>query len=376
MLGPEAFGEARSIEALSNFLDALGTPEKPALIILDDCQWADELTIKLIIHWQANRADSSGGGHVLVVAAFRSEEVAADHVFRRIRAPLHLRLGLFEADDIRRLAESMAGPLPEAAIDEVVARSDGCPFMASAVLRGMVESGALAAEPNGWCVEPLAMADLRSSSSAGGFLSRRIDLLPQAAVDLLTTGAVLGKEFDLPLAAELVGQESSQAIAALETARERHFVWVRTDGVRCAFVHDKIRAALLARLSSPERRELHYRIALSLQANARERVFELAYHFDAAGHSERALPYALQAAAQARSQHSLEVAEQQYRIADRGAAAADRTTQFAIVEGLGDVLMLRGRYDEAAELFQRAALLADDEFARAEDPGKNGRARL
>jgi two-component system sensor kinase len=376
LLGPEAFGEARSIEALAGFLDALGTPDKPALIILDDCQWADELTIKLIVHWLANRGDVAGG-HVALVAGFRSEEVAADHVFRRLRPPLHLRLSLLEPGDVRRLAESMAGRLPDTAVDEVIARSDGCPFMASAVLRGMVESGALVADSTGWRVEPLAMADLRSSSSAAGFLTRRIELLPQHAIDLLIMGAVLGKEFELPLAAELVGQESSRAIDALEASRERHFVWVRPDGVRCAFVHDKIRAALLERLSSEERQSLHYRIATSLQGDTQklvpgDRVFDLAYHFDAAGHSEQALPYALHAAGQARSQHSLEVAEQQYRIADRGAAAAGRVTKYAIAEGLGDVLMLRGKYDEAAQCFQRAALLGDGDFARAKIQGKIG----
>ncbi len=370
LLGPEAFGEARSIEALSHFLDALGTPQKPALVVLDDCQWADELMTRLIYHWHANRREE--GGHVLVVAGFRSEEVAADHVLRRIHAPLHLRLTLFEADDVRRLAESMAGPLPEAAIDTVIARSAGCPFMASAVLRGMVESGALVAEPDGWRVEPSAMAALHSSSSAAGFLSRRIELLPQPTIDLLAFGAVLGKEFDLPLATELVGQESSQAIAALEKARERHYVWVRPDGIRCAFVHDKIREALLARLPPQQRQELHGRIALSLHARSPDGIFELAYHFDAAGRSEEALPYALQAAHRARSQHSLEVAEQQYRIADRGARSADRATQYTVAEGLGDVLMLRGQYDEAAELFRRAALLADVVFARAKVQGKIG----
>ncbi|MGA2258643.1 MAG: histidine kinase dimerization/phospho-acceptor domain-containing protein, partial [Thermoguttaceae bacterium] len=177
---------------------------------------------------------------------------------------------------------------------------------------------------------------------------------------------------DLPLAAEVVEQESSQAITALEKARERHYVWVRPDGVRCAFVHDKIRAALLARLSPQRRQELHYRIAMSLQAKAPERIFDLAYHFDAAGRSEQALQYALQAACQARSQHSLEVAEQQYRIADRGARSAERATQYAIAEGLGDVLMLRGEYDEAAELFHRAAILGDGEFTRAKIQGKIG----
>jgi len=376
LLGPEAFGEARSIEALSRFLDALGTPEQPALVVLDDCQWADELMTRLIVHWQANRGDGSGGdsasGHVLVVAAFRSEEVASDHVFRRIQSPLHLRLGLFGPDDVRRLAESMAGPLPEAAVDAVIAHSDGCPFMATAVLRGMVESGALVADSHGWRVEPSATADLHSSSWAAGFLSRRIELLPQPTIDLLVMGAVLGKEFYLPLAAQLVKQKSSLAITALQTARERHYVWIRADGVHCAFVHDKIRAALLSRLSPQRRQELHYRIAMLLQICAADRIFDLAYHFDAAGRSEQALQYALQAAHQARSQYSLEVAEQQYRIADRGARSADRATKYAIAEGLGDVLMLRGKYDEAAELFRRAALLGDGEFARAKIQGKIG----
>ena len=65
-------------------------------------------------------------------------------------------------------------------------------------------------------------------------------------------------------------------------------MWVQPDGVRCAFVHDKIRSALLARLSVEARRDLHWQIALSLQKSFPDRVFDLAYHFDAAGHSERA----------------------------------------------------------------------------------------
>ena len=60
LLGPEAFGEARSIEALAHFLDALGTPESPALVVLDDCQWADELMNRLIVHWQCGARRREG----------------------------------------------------------------------------------------------------------------------------------------------------------------------------------------------------------------------------------------------------------------------------------------------------------------------------
>ncbi|MDX1611239.1 MAG: AAA family ATPase, partial [Candidatus Thermoplasmatota archaeon] len=41
-VGPEEFGEERTLDALVSLLDALGTPTEPAVVVLDDCQWADE----------------------------------------------------------------------------------------------------------------------------------------------------------------------------------------------------------------------------------------------------------------------------------------------------------------------------------------------
>ena len=120
------------------------------------------------------------------------------------------------------------------------------------------------------------------------------------------------------------------------------------------------------------RRELHHRVAHYLQREDAGRIFDLAYHFDAAGDHEAALPYALQAAEQARAQHALEIAEKQYRIAQRGADSAERSTRYEIAEGLGDVLMLRGRYSEAEELFQTALELAEGTFAEAQIRGKLG----
>src|SRR3989442_13203066 len=42
--GAEAYGEAGSLQALHALLDALGSPERPAVVILDDGQWAEPLT--------------------------------------------------------------------------------------------------------------------------------------------------------------------------------------------------------------------------------------------------------------------------------------------------------------------------------------------
>src|SRR5207253_1344867 len=121
---------------------------------------------------------------------------------------------------------------------------------------------------------------------------------------LLCVGAVLGKEFDISLAATLAEQGTHQALAAVEEARRRHILWARGEEGRFGFAHDKLREGLLGLLPLEDRKDLHRRAALHLEASGSKRVFELAYHFDAAGEQVRALPYALIAAEQARSQHA------------------------------------------------------------------------
>ncbi|MCY2996301.1 MAG: ATP-binding protein [Planctomycetota bacterium] len=376
-IGPEVFGENRSLEALSLLLRSLGSGSRPAVMILDDCQWADELSVKLIRRWQGGRrGEKDDGCHLLLVAAFRSEEVPPGHLLRAIRPSRQLRLPPFNAGDLRQLVESMAGILPQDAVELIERLSDGSPFMASAVLRGMIEAKALFAEAGSWQVDPLAMNDLRSSRHAAGLLARRIDLLPMVAVDLLQAAAVLGKEFDLELAANLAGLLSRHAMVGLRQAQSRHLVWTRVGEERCSFVHDKVREAFLARLKDEDCRDLQRRAALQLEQLESPPMFQVAYLFDAAGDSARALPYALCAAEQARSQHSLEIAEQQYRIAVRGARAADEVTRFRISQGLGDVLMLRGHYDAACQMFEAAKFIAEEmpgwRLTKAQIEGKLG----
>ncbi|MEZ6069745.1 MAG: ATP-binding protein [Pirellulales bacterium] len=346
-------------------------------MILDDCQWADELTFKLIRRWTANHAQAtplaSADEHergVLMIVAFRAEEVGDDHLLRTVTSNDHLRLPPLRREEIQQLVESMAGPLPSEAVETINRIAEGSPFMASAVLRGFVESGALVAGSDGWNVEPLAMNDIGSSSRAASFLARRLDLLPDSTIDLLATGAVLGKEFELDMAAQIAEQTPSDVVSAINEARQRRLVWLRPDGGQSVFVHDKIRSSLLERLPHERRQHLHLRAARHLQHHSPERVSDLAYHFDAAGDRESALPFALNAARQARAQNALAIAEQQYRIALRGGGSDE--VRCDVAQGLGETLMMRGRYDDAGELFSVADQLARGSFAKADLRSKMG----
>jgi len=369
--GPEQFGEQRSLAALHQLLASVADPEQPVVLVLDDCQWADGLTVRLLSEMFGPGATPPA--HLGVIAAFRSEEVAPDHPLREIAQGLSVQLGALPPVAMAHLAESMAGPLPLKAVSTIVRLADGSPFMGAAVLRGLVESGALATSPDGWVVDEAALDDVQTARRSAAFLVRRLELLSSDSLWLLSAGAVLGKEFDVELAVSLV-ESGDQAPLILDEARRRRLLWIDERTGRCSFSHDKIREALLERLGDEARGMLHSHAADALLESGvtDANVFDLAYHLDAAGRHAAALPHALHAAEIARAQHGLESAVAHYRMAAHGISEDDVATRIQVAEGLGDVLILQGVYGEAEEQLSLARSLVDDRLHAAALDGKLG----
>lgn len=367
--------EAQVVQALVSMLDALGDAETPALLLLDDCQWSDELTLKVLISLGRPREEVKDTARfITVVATFRTEEVSESHLLRKMDAQRRLSLAPFAAPDLRDLAESMAGSLPEEALDLVVQRAEGNPFMATSMVRGLVESGVLESTAGGWRLVLDRLAEVRSSRRAASLFLRRLALFSEETRSLLVAGAILGREFEVERAAVLARQGPERAVHALEGARRRHILWAVPSTGRYTFTHDRIREALLEQLPEEERRALHLAAAVELERRAPEQSFELAWHFEEAGAPERAWPHALKSAEAARDRHALDLAERYYRLADRGAAEVDGATRMAILEGLGDALRIRAKYEEAAQTYARAQAFAATRLDRARLEGRRGEA--
>ncbi len=371
----ESQGEARVARALMAVLEALGDAQTPALVLLDDCQWADELTLKLLEAWAKPSEDARRAQRfVTVVVAFRTEEVPEAHLLRKLPSSHHVCLAPWGTSDVRDLAESMAGRIPDEALDLVVRLSEGNPFMTAALVRGLVECGALEPTASGWRVEPERLAEVSSSRRAASWLLRRLERLSQETRSVMVAGAILGREFELSPAAVLARQSPEQAVVALEEARQRHILWAKIPRGRYSFAHDRIRETLLEQLPAEEARALHLMAAEELERRAPERTFELAWHFEAAGELERAGPHALKSAEAARGKHALDLAERYYRLADRGTPDVDGATRMALLEGLGDVLLLRAKHEEAEQSYRRAQAFAVTRLDQARLEERRGEA--
>lgn len=370
IVGPEELAEQRVLQAATILLNALGTEERPAIVVLDDVQWADELSLKLLSYWASSTSERKT--HTMIVAAFRSEEMAAEHSLRAIRKKEHILVPAFTRDDIDDLIQSMAGDFPPEVSQLVSDLSNGNVFMACSVIHGLYECNAIQPSVDGWKVNYEALKQAQSSRKAAVFLAKRLQKFPSETLHALRIAAVLGKEFDFDLLQKLTGLSNGELLHHLQEAHVRKVIWMRTEENKFAFAHDKIRETLLASLSEIERRNLHLLAAQAIETGNTQRCFELAYHFSKAGELIKAFPYAMAAGRQARMQHALRLAETYFEIALPVRHSFSVADQIELLEALGDVYMLLGKYEAARQQFEAVRELDTERLFRSQMDGKIG----
>ena len=353
--------DRRIAVALATFLGSIGTTGQPVLLLLDDAQWADDLTLAILECWQL-----TGPVQTLLVVASRPNDQLTDRLRNSVEFSNEINLTPLTRNDSNQLLESMAGVLPSEILYAVWDMASGNPFVTSAVLRGLVEGEVLKPADDGWQVDRHQLRNLQMSGEAAQVLKQRLVRLPANSRQLLAVGAVLGREFSIDTAATLSGISYDTALDYLAEPRDNYLIWEKAADGACQFVHDQIRQSILQTLSVDELGKIHLSAAEYLVRTAPQSHFEIAGHYDVANCPDLALPFAVQAAESARGRHALEIAEQQYLIALRSCAALDREPGFDILNGMGEVLMLRGRYLEAQPLFEVALRCADSPLAAAE----------
>lgn len=362
-----SLSDRRLAFGIATYLGALGHTDQPVVVQIDDAQWADDITLVMLECWKSIESQ-----YVQLVVASRPH----DDILKRLRkaelTAAEIKLEQLNDSAIDELMASMAGVLPDSVRRSVGDLASGNPFVASAVLRGLVESGSLSTVEGEWQVDETQLDRLQMSGAAADLLARRLDTLDPKSQRLLGTGAVLGKQFSIHLASRLAGLTIDEAVELLKQPQRNQLVWDTAGGESCVFVHDQIRMTVMAKLTEQQQAEIHLKAAHDTVANNPDSVFDIARHFDAAGECGQARPYARIAAEHARSQHALVAAEQQYRIIQRSFAAADETPDFETLDGLGDILMLSGRYDDAESIFLEAMGVAAGPVAYAQAELKRG----
>ncbi len=247
----------------------------PTLLVMDDLHWADEPTLR-VLRLLASR--EVGGARLLVLLTWRTHPeptgALADLVEALARAGHgpRLTLGGLSAVDAAAVVEAVAEVAPSAPeADELAGRTDGNPFFLVEYARLARERGGLAA----------LVAEADPPAAVSDVLVRRLDRLPQPTRTVLSWAAVVGREFDLPVLAEVSSVPEDDVLDRLDPALDAGLL--REEGIgRYAFGHALVRDTVYAGWSATRRARAHARAAAVLDEYD-DRGTEAARHWLAAG---------------------------------------------------------------------------------------------
>jgi class 3 adenylate cyclase len=353
----------------------------PLCLVLDDLHWADGQSVALLKH--VTRTVEHGP--LQLIGTYRDSDLGKDHALtgvladlRRIEGVQRISLHGLGVDAVAEMLTAIAGhELDGDGVElagEIAAETDGNPFFVGEILRSLQESGTFVLdEATGrWRVD--RSSGLGLPQSVRDVIERRVDRLGDAARDVLTLAAVVGRSFEVELLAQLVDMGEGRLLDELDAAVGASLLAESTEQIGLfRFTHALINQTLYAALGTTRRARMHHRVAQALEElvgdDPGDRLGELAFHWRMATapvDRGKAAEYARRAGQQALER--LAPAEAARLFADALDLLAEGATaeRCRVLIGLGEAQLLTGAAEyretllEAAEI---ASTLGDAELA-------------
>jgi len=275
-----------------NFLSTVTADKHPLVLFIDDLQWIDAASLKLL---QVIQSDFDQPG-LLVIGAYRDNEVDAAHPLMEMldhQEGVGLPLRIMKLDDLQtQHVETLLSDMLRSAegIHElgtnIYAKTHGNPFFMRRMLSSLNEEGVMRydAETNSW------QWDLGEINSAGiadnvaDFLARTITQLPEEIQNFLSMAACIGNRFDLATLALISGQNEPEVTKLLTAPLIGQYIFGSGDTYQ--FVHDQVQQAAYGLLDAQGRKRKHLEIGRTLFSRAvgdelEEALFDIVHHFNA-----------------------------------------------------------------------------------------------
>jgi len=280
---------ARLFRALRETLCALAA-DGPLLLVIDDAQWADELTLRFL----ASLTPALLARTPVALMLTRRAEPAAPLVDALVRRPdaTAIPIGALTTAEVQAMVGDMLAlpDVPPALVGTVAAHAGGVPFHVGEYLRAAVDDGVLTRPPGGaWT---LAGRDAPLPGTLAELLRHRLARLGPVGRAVAGHAAVLGRDVEPALLAEALGVDGAVVDGALRELVRRHIL-EEQGRASLRFGHDQLRAAAYATLAPDARRRAHRAVASALARRTGDdvpaRAAALAHHWAMAEEPARAI---------------------------------------------------------------------------------------
>jgi PAS domain S-box-containing protein len=264
---PLQHAQSRFHRVFEQFIGVFARAEHPLVLFLDDLQWLDMATFELL----EDILTRSELKHLMLIGAYRDNEVDAAHPVMRMREAIKARgrrvveitleplgrrhLGQLLADTLRCEPRD-AAPL----IQLVHEKTAGNPFFAIQFMFSLADEGLLAFDHDAisWSWDLDRIHAKRYTDNVIDLMLGKLTRLPLATRTALQQMACLGHVAEIAVLSVVLGTYEEQVHADLWPAVRQEFV--EPQGNTYRFVHDRFQEAAYALIPEEERAAAHLRI--------------------------------------------------------------------------------------------------------------------
>jgi PAS domain S-box-containing protein len=288
------------------FIRIFGQAEHPLVVFLDDLQWADSATFKLI---RAIMADEEAK-YLLLIGAYRQNEVAQFHPLNDTLEALQsegtciekIVLGPLDLIDIAQLiADTLKLKKSQVSFltRTVLEKTNGNPFFITCFLNTIFQEDLLKFESDKrrWKWDLKKIKELSVTENVVDLLIRTVNRLPAATLNAIKVGACIGNRFDLITLNTIMEKGVNRLLQDLLPAVENgllissfdyHIIDEEKDAYEIAtfkFLHDRIQQAVFEMIDHDWRKEIHLqlgrnKIRYTDPKKLEDEIFEIVRHLN------------------------------------------------------------------------------------------------
>ncbi|AFY58456.1 putative ATPase [Rivularia sp. PCC 7116] len=290
------------------FIQVFSSKEHPLVIFLDDLQWADSASLKLM---QLLLGESKIN-YLLIIGAYRDNEVSAAHPLMLTLSEITkaktiintITLAALNTESLNKLIADTLNYSVEIAqtlTQLVYQKTQGNPFFSRRILKALYEDNLIVFDfdTGSWVCDINKVRAAVLTDDVVEFMALQLQKLPSQTLDILKLAACIGNQFDLATLAIVCQKSETETAADLWKALQDGLIVPQSqvykfyieseiqisqsesgDIANYKFLHDRVQQAAYSLIPQEQKKATHYNIGQLLLEkipleNREDRIFEL-----------------------------------------------------------------------------------------------------